>query len=62
MAPLYSRRTVTKQKLGKDYWSVGFAKNRTTLEVIIRYVLDDGLITTEFAPEDLFGGDDMLAT
>jgi 4,5-dihydroxyphthalate decarboxylase len=51
----------TERRLGKDYWPVGFAKNRTTLEVIIRYMRDDGLIKTALAPEDLFGAD-MLAT
>jgi 4,5-dihydroxyphthalate decarboxylase len=52
----------TEQKLGKEYWPVGFAKNRKTLEVIIRYMAEDGLITTAFAPEDLFAGADVLAT
>jgi 4,5-dihydroxyphthalate decarboxylase len=51
----------TERRLGKDYWPVGFAKNRTTLEAIIRYMRDDGLIKTAFAPEDLFSAD-MLAT
>lgn len=51
----------TERRLGKDYWPVGFATNRTTLEVIIRYMRDDGLIKTALAPEDLFGAD-MLAT
>lgn len=52
----------TEQKLGHDYWPVGFSKNRTTLEVIIRYMLEDGLIKTAFVPEDLFAGADILAT
>jgi 4,5-dihydroxyphthalate decarboxylase len=51
----------TERRLGKDYWPVGFAKNRTTLELMIRYMREDGLIKTAFAPEDLFGTD-MLAT
>ena len=52
----------TEQKLGPDYWPVGFAKNKRTLEAIIRYMLEDGLTTTAFAPEDLFTGADILAT
>ena len=52
----------TEQKLGRDFWPVGFKKNRSTLEVIIRYMLDDELIRTAFAPEDLFAGADILAT
>jgi 4,5-dihydroxyphthalate decarboxylase len=51
----------TERRLGKDYWPVGFAKNRTTLEAIIRYMRDDGLIKTAFSPEDLFSAE-MLAT
>jgi 4,5-dihydroxyphthalate decarboxylase len=52
----------TEKKLGPDYWPVGFAKNRSTLEVIVRYMLDDGLISTTFAPEDLFASADILTT
>jgi 4,5-dihydroxyphthalate decarboxylase len=52
----------TEQKLGGDYWPVGFAKNKPTLETIIRYMRDDGLTTTAFAPEDLFAGADILET
>ncbi|MCX5569028.1 hypothetical protein [Kaistia nematophila] len=49
-------------KLGKDYWPAGFARNRAMLEVIIRYLREDALITTDFRPEDLFDGADILAT
>jgi 4,5-dihydroxyphthalate decarboxylase len=53
----------TEQKLGGDYWPVGFARNRATLEVIIRYMMDDGLTKSAVAPEDLFAGaDTLLAT
>ena len=52
----------TEQKLGADYWPVGFAKNWATLETIIRYMRDDALIVTAFEPEDLFAGSDILAT
>jgi 4,5-dihydroxyphthalate decarboxylase len=52
----------TEQRLGAEYWPVGFAKNRATLEVIIRYMREDGLTKAALAPEDLFSGADILAT
>jgi 4,5-dihydroxyphthalate decarboxylase len=36
----------TEKRLGSDYWATGFAKNRTMLETIIRYMLEDGLTGT----------------
>ena len=38
LAPAFHRA-----KARPDYWPVGFAKNRATLETIIRYMVDDGL-------------------
>ena len=52
----------TEQRLGRDYWPVGLAKNRTTLEVIIRYMVEDGLIATAFSPDDLFSDREILKT
>jgi 4,5-dihydroxyphthalate decarboxylase len=52
----------TEQKLGKDYWPVGFANNRAMLEVIIRYMAEDGLIQRALSPEDLFSDPDILKT
>ena len=52
----------TEQQLGRDYWPVGLAKNRATLEVIIRYMVEDGLIATAFSPEDLFSDAEVLRT
>jgi 4,5-dihydroxyphthalate decarboxylase len=49
-------------RLGRDYWPVGLAKNRATLTVIIRYMIEDGLISTEFSPEDLFPDAELLRT
>ena len=51
-----------EQRLGSDYWPVGFAKNRDMLKVIIRYMVEDGLITTAFSPEQLFPDSDILKT
>ena len=53
---------LTEQRLEKDYWPVGFAKNRATLEVIIRYMTEDGLISRVTSPEELFSGADVLKT
>jgi 4,5-dihydroxyphthalate decarboxylase len=52
----------TEQQLGADYWPVGLAKNRDMLEVIIRYMVEDGLIATAFSPEELFSDPDILKT
>ena len=52
----------TEQKLGRDYWPAGFAKNRAMLGVIIRYMVEDGLIRREFSPEELFPDPDVLKT
>jgi len=52
----------TEQRLGHDYWPVGLAKNHAMLKVIVRYMVEDGLIATEFAPEELFSDDDILKT
>ena len=51
-----------ERELGTDYWPVGFVRNRAMLETIIRYLRADGLIRTDFTPEDLFEGPDILAT
>jgi 4,5-dihydroxyphthalate decarboxylase len=51
-----------EREMGADYWPVGVAKNRTMLETVIRYLREDELIQTAFAPEDLFEGEDILST
>jgi 4,5-dihydroxyphthalate decarboxylase len=52
----------TEQKLGKDYWPVGFTRNRAMLEVIVRYMAEDGLIKRKFSPEEVFSDPDILKT
>ena len=52
----------TEKQLGQDYWPVGFAKNRAMLEVIIRYMAEDGLIKAEFPPEQMFPNPGILTT
>jgi 4,5-dihydroxyphthalate decarboxylase len=51
-----------EERLGKDYWPIGLAKNRAMLNVIIRYLNEDGLISTVFSPEDLFPDAEILTT
>ncbi|WP_213771777.1 ABC transporter substrate-binding protein [Bradyrhizobium sp. dw_78] len=51
-----------EQHLGNDYWPVGLAKNRAMLKVVTRYMVEDGLIATEFSPEQLFSDPDILKT
>ncbi len=52
----------TERMLGKDYWPAGLAKNRAMLEVIVRYMVEDGLIARPFSPEQLFDDPDLLRT
>jgi 4,5-dihydroxyphthalate decarboxylase len=52
----------TEKILGTDYWSAGFAANRGALAKIVEYMRDDGLITTDFAPEELFADKELLLT
>lgn len=51
--------------LGSGYWATGFGSNKAMLQVLIRYMLEDGLITRQFTPEELFAGPgeaEILAT
>lgn len=51
-----------EKELGADYWPAGFAKNRAMLATVIRYLQEDDLISTDFTPEDLFEGANILDT
>jgi 4,5-dihydroxyphthalate decarboxylase len=51
-----------EQRMGRDYWPVGLSANRAALETIIRYMREDGLITTAFTAEDLFSDPAILQT
>jgi 4,5-dihydroxyphthalate decarboxylase len=44
----------TLSVLGNDYWSYGFQANRTELEAICRYSLEQHLAPRLVAPEELF--------
>jgi 4,5-dihydroxyphthalate decarboxylase len=52
----------TERRLGYDYWPVGVAKNCDMLKVIVGYMMDDGLISTAFSPEQMFPDPDILST
>ena len=52
----------TEKVLGANYWAAGFAANRGALAKIIEYMRDDGLITADFAPEELFADKELLLT
>jgi 4,5-dihydroxyphthalate decarboxylase len=43
-----------ERDLGRDYWPVGFSRNVAMLDVIIRYMVEDGLISNSFSAEELF--------
>lgn len=53
---------MTEARLGSDYWPVGIAKNRAMLEVISRYMFEDGLTSKMFTPEEMFPDPEILKT
>jgi 4,5-dihydroxyphthalate decarboxylase len=59
---LVEHLTSTEKVLGGNYWSAGFSANRGALAKIVEYMRDDGLIATDFAPEDLFADKELLLT
>jgi 4,5-dihydroxyphthalate decarboxylase len=44
----------TKELMGEDFWPYGLEKNRTTLEALISYSFEQGLIKKKPQIEDLF--------
>lgn len=58
---LFDHLLDSERRLGKGYWSTGFAANRKTLETAIGYMKNEGLLTTELHATDMFD-DDMLRT
>jgi 4,5-dihydroxyphthalate decarboxylase len=59
---LVDHLATTENVLGANYWAAGFAANRGALVKVIEYMRDDGLITTDFAPEELFADKELLLT
>jgi len=52
----------TEKILGSEYWAAGFAANRRALAKIVDYMRGDGLIATDFTPEELFADKELLLT
>ncbi len=50
----YSEVEDAVELMGQDYWPYGMEANRRTLETLVRYEQEQGLITKRFAIEDLF--------
>lgn len=44
----------TKRLMGDDYWPYGIDKNRITLETMVSYAYEQGLIKKKYEIEDLF--------
>jgi 4,5-dihydroxyphthalate decarboxylase len=44
----------TRDLMGEDYWPYGVERNRTTLTPFLRYMKEQGLTRSTFAPEDIF--------
>ena len=44
----------TLAAFGRDWWPYGFAENRATLEVFLRYHHEQGLSQRLLEPEELF--------
>ena len=51
---LLSELERTKKILGEDFWPYGLEQNRKTLEAVIQYSYEDGLIKNKLNVEDLF--------
>lgn len=45
---------MTERELGREFWPVGFAKNRDMLATLIRYMRDEGALSRDLVPEQLF--------
>jgi len=44
----------TMDTFGRDWWQYGFAENKETLEVFLRYHHEQGLSDRLLTPEELF--------
>jgi 4,5-dihydroxyphthalate decarboxylase len=58
---LFDHLLESERRLGADYWAAGFAANRKTLETVIGYMRNEGLLTTDLTAGDMFDAD-MRAT
>lgn len=44
----------TRELMGDDYWPYGVEQNRTTLEALLQYAFEQGLLERELAVDELF--------
>ena len=44
----------TRQLMGDDYWPYGVEQNRTTLEVLLQYSFEQGLLERELTVDEIF--------
>jgi 4,5-dihydroxyphthalate decarboxylase len=51
---LYDEVERTRRLLGPDFWPYGLDRNRTTLEVFLRYADEQGLTPRRLSPDELF--------
>jgi 4,5-dihydroxyphthalate decarboxylase len=51
---LYDEVERTRRLLGADFWPYGLDRNRTTLEVFLRYAHEQGLTPRRLSPDELF--------
>jgi 4,5-dihydroxyphthalate decarboxylase len=58
---LHNELKRTRELMGEDFWPYGLDANRDTIETMIEFSYDQGLIGTEFDPADLFA-EETLAT
>jgi 4,5-dihydroxyphthalate decarboxylase len=49
----------TVAEMGDDYWSYGFARNRTTLDTFLRYHHEQGLSKRRLSPEEIFAPESL---
>lgn len=47
----------TRELMGEDYWSYGLEANRSTLDAMVRYSHDHGLIGSERSVDELFAAE-----
>lgn len=58
---LHDELSSTLDLMGEDFWPYGLDANRDTIETMIEFSYEQGLIGTEFDPADLFA-EETLAT
>ena len=51
----------TERRLGTGYWSSGYEANQHTMETVIGYMKNEGLLTSDIAAADMFDAE-MLTT